>query len=93
MIVAIRLDETAAGGARPYQELHEDFADPDAQPAENPGPTGDDPDADYPWSFWLTDTTCNNSSRQRSPATTPPTTPSAPARAASRPAPPPGRPT
>ena len=67
VIVAIRLDESAGGGARPYQELHQDIGDPDAQPAENPGPLGDDEeddsDPDYPWSFWLTDTTCNNSAR------------------------------
>jgi hypothetical protein len=72
VVVAIRLDETPTGGERAYQELHEDIADPEAQPQQNPGPNDDgddggpddDDETDYPWSFWLTDTTCNNSSRQ-----------------------------
>jgi Tfp pilus assembly protein PilV len=66
VIVAIRLDETASGGGRAYQEIHEDVADPDTQPQQNPGPNEDDEDdeSDYPWSFWLTDTTCNHASRQ-----------------------------
>jgi hypothetical protein len=103
VVVAIRLDETASGGERVYQEVHGEVADPDAVPEENPAldndsdddgipddddpdddndgiPDDDDPDddddgipddedddgedPDYPWSFWLTDTTCNNSSRQ-----------------------------
>ena len=76
VIVAIALDATASGGARAYQELHTDIADPEAQPEVNPGSGGGgdgedddgdgDPDDDdepqpFPWNFWLTDTTCNNS--------------------------------
>jgi hypothetical protein len=80
VVVAIKLDDTAAGGARAYQELHTDVADPETLPEVNPGGgggggdgedddgDGDDDDDDepdpYPWNFWLTDTTCDNSSRQ-----------------------------
>jgi hypothetical protein len=78
VIVAIALNETASGGARAYQELHTDIADPEVRPEDNPAPGGGDgedddgdgdPDDDdepdpYPWTFWLTDTTCNNSARQ-----------------------------
>ena len=64
VIVAAVLDEAASGGERAYQELQAQIADPDAEPVdnENPIPPGDE-DA-KPWTFWLTDTTCNNSTRQ-----------------------------
>jgi hypothetical protein len=63
VIVAIKLDSTASGGSRAYQELHTDIADPEALPEVNPGAGGGGSN-NYPWTFWLTDTTCNNSTRQ-----------------------------
>ena len=64
LIVSILLDSSASGGTRSYQELQSQVADPELLPVddENPIPPGDD-DA-QPWTFWLTDTTCNNATRQ-----------------------------
>jgi hypothetical protein len=108
VIVAIRLDTTAPGGTRHYQELQSQATNPDATPVDdtNPGSqcvggsdcydrdddTGDDPacippasgtgcfdgtgqcrgtdceapdpDPRTPWTYWLTDTGCNNTTRQ-----------------------------
>jgi len=70
VVVAVRLDATAVGGDAVYQEIHTDVADPEAEPVNNPGPNegGDDDDnagdADYEWTFWMTDTPCSNSERQ-----------------------------
>jgi type II secretory pathway pseudopilin PulG len=69
VIVAMLLDTTAVNGIRHYQELQAQIADPDAQPVDNTNPpppgdtSGDDPLA-KPWTYFLTDTTCNNSDRQ-----------------------------
>jgi type II secretory pathway pseudopilin PulG len=69
VIVAMLLDTTAVNGVRRYQELQAQIADPDAQPVDNTNPTpppptdGDDPNS-KPWTYFLTDTTCNNSDRQ-----------------------------
>ena len=60
-IVVIKPDDTAAGGARAYQELQAQIADPNATPVNNPGPGGSG-DADS-WMFFLTDTSCDHSSR------------------------------
>jgi Tfp pilus assembly protein PilE len=62
VVVASVLDETASGGERIYQEAHTDLTDPEAQRVQNALPPGDD--VDSAWQFWLTDTPCNNSSRQ-----------------------------
>jgi hypothetical protein len=67
IIVAITLDSTPAGGAMPrYQELDAQVTDPTSQPPTNQctsncgggGPSG------TPWTFWITDTPCNNTTRQ-----------------------------
>ncbi len=64
VIVAAKLDATATG-ERAYQEIHTEIADPDATPDLNPAPPGDDDDNDSaPEQLWITDTTCDNSSRQ-----------------------------
>jgi len=62
VIVAIQLDATASGGARHYQELQAVIADPRAPERENPVPPP--PSDPKPWSFWLTDSPCNNADRQ-----------------------------
>jgi hypothetical protein len=64
VIVAIALDETAPGGERVYQEVQSEVANPDAVPADNelpPPPGGGTPETA---TFYLTDTPCNNTTRQ-----------------------------
>jgi hypothetical protein len=67
-VVAVRLDTTASGGTRRYQEVQGQFVDPDAEPATFPSqePGGDD---SVPWPLWLTDTPCSQSERLEHPAT------------------------
>ena len=61
VIVAIRLDTTASGGARHYQELQSKIVDPAATVRrDEPLPPGQAPS----WTFWLTDTPCNYGDRQ-----------------------------
>jgi type II secretory pathway pseudopilin PulG len=62
VIVAIRLDTTAVGGARHYQELQSQIADPEAKVA-GPHPPGSG-DNSKPWTFFLTDTPCDQGDRQ-----------------------------
>jgi len=74
VIVAVRVDATASGGARPYQEIQTQIVDPEVEPVDNSTPPPDsdgdgipDPPADpdqKPWLTFLTDTPCNNSTRQ-----------------------------
>jgi hypothetical protein len=64
VIVAVALDPTAAGGTRIYQEIQTQVSDPNAQPASNSNPAPGSNGSGYPWTFWLTDTTCNNATRQ-----------------------------
>jgi len=66
VIVAIVLDGGPVGGSiRHYQELQTQIANPDVKP---PDP-GDPPcqagcnDPNTSWTFWLTDTTCDNGAR------------------------------
>jgi hypothetical protein len=63
VIVAVRADTTASGGARPYQEVQSQVVDPKVTPLddESPPPSGD---TSKPWTFFFTDTSCNNTTRQ-----------------------------
>jgi hypothetical protein len=71
VIVSVRLDATASGGIRRYQEIQTQIADPEATPPEDCTPppgetecdaeTGDDA---APWLFYLTDTPCDHATRQ-----------------------------
>jgi hypothetical protein len=62
IIVAATLDDGPTG-ARRYQEVHTDVADPDAVPVENALPPGTGEEGTYA-TFWLTDTPCSFDSRQ-----------------------------
>ena len=80
IIVAIMLDGTPAGGVARYQELDSQIADPNSIHGSNPvqggsgctggsdcsGGTCNGTNCTYPtpWTFWLTDTSCNNTTRQ-----------------------------
>jgi type II secretory pathway pseudopilin PulG len=57
VIVVVQPDATAAGGTRPYIELHSDFIDPTA----NSMPAGVPPggSGDQKQQFWLSDTPCD----------------------------------
>jgi type II secretory pathway pseudopilin PulG len=63
VVVALLLDTTASGGQRAYQELQAQIADPEAEPVDNENPVEGQEDA-TPWTFWFTDTPCNNATRQ-----------------------------
>jgi hypothetical protein len=63
VIVAVRLDTTASGGPRPYQEVQSQLVDPEVKPADNENPPVPTDDA-KPWTFFLTDTSCDNATRQ-----------------------------
>jgi type II secretory pathway pseudopilin PulG len=59
VVVAVKLDPTAAGGIRPYQEIQGQVMDPKAQPPDNPTCQPSDISCNAtPWTFWLTDTPC-----------------------------------
>lgn len=66
-VVAVRLDTTASGGTRRYQEIQGQFVDPEVEPAVLPeqDPGGSD---DESWTLWLTDTSCDQAKRQVPPA-------------------------
>jgi hypothetical protein len=74
VIVAVRVNITASGGVRPYQEVQSQIVDPEAEPVDNSTPLPDidgdgDPDPlpdpdQKPWLTFLTDTPCNNTTRQ-----------------------------
>ena len=67
VIVAILLDGGPVGGTiRHYQEIQSQITNPASQPVDNPSPpcqTGCSNDG-TPWTFWLTDTSCDKGSRQ-----------------------------
>ena len=63
VIVAATVDEASVSFERAFQEVHTDIVDPSITPDENPVPPDDETDATSA-QFWLTDTTCNNASRQ-----------------------------
>ena len=64
IVVAIKLSDTSTGGDRFYQELQAQVVNPAAEPEDNTNPLPTDDDDTVPWTFFLTDTTCNNNSRQ-----------------------------
>lgn len=59
------INASASGGTRVYQEIHTDFANPSAKINSGGPPGGGNPGNPTPWTFWLTDTSCNNNSRQQ----------------------------
>ena len=67
VVVAANVDQAAVSFDRSFQEVHTDVADPEALPEDNPAPPGEEADGSTA-SFWLTDTTCDNSTRQETTA-------------------------
>lgn len=65
-VVAVRLDQTASGGARRYQEIQGQFVDPEVEPATLPEqkPGGSDSES---WTLWMTDTSCDHPERLAPP--------------------------
>ncbi len=63
VIVVATLNNTEPGGDRAYQELQTDIVDPNATPVTDEVPDGGGDEGSFA-TFWLTDTTCNNSERQ-----------------------------
>ena len=63
VVIAIALDPTASGGVRAYQEIQSDITNPDQGLGTGSG-GGTSNNTAQPWTFWLTDTPCNASSRQ-----------------------------
>jgi hypothetical protein len=63
VVVSLLLDTNATGGQRAYQELQAQIADPESEPVDNENPVEGEEDA-TPWTFWFTDTNCNNAIRQ-----------------------------
>jgi type II secretory pathway pseudopilin PulG len=64
VVVAVRLDSTSSGGTRHYQELQGELVDPEVTPADNENPIPPGEDDSKPWTFFLTDTTCDHTTRQ-----------------------------
>jgi hypothetical protein len=62
IVVAIRLDTTAAGGVHTYQEIQSSVSSPDATPSSNPVDPTQTTDQEVA-TFWLTDTPCMSSTR------------------------------
>jgi type II secretory pathway pseudopilin PulG len=63
VIVAVRLDTTASGGRRGYQEIQTQLVDPDVEPVDNENPLPPGEDDATPWTLWFSDTTCDNPTR------------------------------
>jgi hypothetical protein len=64
VVVAIALDDTGSGSERVYQEVQTEIANPDAAPADNDLPPTGGEEGDDVATFWLTDTPCNQTTRQ-----------------------------
>ena len=62
VIVGVLLDNAPQNGSPVYQELQADIVDPDVTPVDNAAPPGGG--GSKFWDFWLTDTPCNNNTRQ-----------------------------
>lgn len=64
IVVAVKLDSTAPGGSdRRYQELQGQVGDPEAEPAENAGPSPGGGESGS-WELWLSDTPCDQAVRE-----------------------------
>jgi hypothetical protein len=63
VIVAARVTEAPISFDRAYHEIHSDVVDPDVAPVDNPGPGGEG-NGNHPQQFFITDTPCDNSTRQ-----------------------------
>jgi len=65
-VVVVRLDDTASGGTRRYQEIQAQYVDPEVEPAVLPeqDPGGSENES---WTLWLTDTPCSVAERQAPP--------------------------
>jgi hypothetical protein len=61
VVIVVRLTNNAISDNRPYQEVQSDFFDPTHVNESTQIPTADEIQAQQ---FWLSDTTCNYSSRQ-----------------------------
>jgi hypothetical protein len=66
VVIAVALDPTAAATSRPYQEIQGDVGNPAAgdDTCTGDGCPGKSTKDSTPWTFWLTDTPCNNDARQ-----------------------------
>jgi hypothetical protein len=64
VIVAVRVDATASGGNRAYQEIQTETVDPGVVPVDNENPLPGGNDDSKPWPLFLTDTSCDNTTRQ-----------------------------
>jgi type II secretory pathway pseudopilin PulG len=67
VVIAITIDDTASGGERVYQEVQSDIANPARTPTNNEQPppcSGDCGEGGQIANFWLTDTACNQTTRQ-----------------------------
>jgi type II secretory pathway pseudopilin PulG len=64
VIIAVTLDSTASGGTRAYQEIQSDVADPEKRSNDNLPCSNCGSNGGQIATFWLTDTPCNQPSRQ-----------------------------
>ena len=64
VIIAVSLDQTASGGTRGYQELQGQIVDPEVEPVENANPIDPSEETAQPWTYFLTDTPCDQATRQ-----------------------------
>jgi hypothetical protein len=67
VVVAVTLDDTGSGGERVYQEVQSDIGNPARTPTNNEQPppcSGDCGEAGQIANFWITDTSCNQTTRQ-----------------------------
>jgi hypothetical protein len=64
VIVAVTLDDTASGGTRAYQEIQSDVANPEKRSVDSLPCSGGCGGDKQIATFWLTDTPCNQTSRQ-----------------------------
>jgi hypothetical protein len=64
VVIAVELNSTATGGERIYQEVQSEIANPDTAPADNDLPETGGEEGDDVATFWLTDTPCDQTSRQ-----------------------------